>query len=298
MFDILVGTLIPSHWAVPMIRQLNPKGFECYEINFDSDDQFARITEFAKEVQESLAGRKVSAISCYGNTMCDENVYHKVETLIKNAAAFDCNTVCLFAGADPTKSVPDNMPLFKKTFDPLSKLAESYNVKLGFENCGGGWHKDSYNIAFCPESWELMFNEVTSDALGLEWEPAHQLCSLIDPIPQLRKWAKKVVHVHGKDATIAWDVIREHGTRGIVPYAWHRTPGFGDSNWSDIFTILLQAGFKGSVDIEGYHDPVHYDDMEWTAQVTSLEYLKRCRGGIQFYEGPSEYRGYQGSRQK
>ena len=109
---------------------------------------------------------------------------------------------------------------------------------------------------------------------------------------------EKIVHLHGKDATVAWDVIREHGIHGNVEYIWDRTPGFGDSNWSDIFTILLQAGFTGSVDIEGYHDPVHYDDMEWTAQVTALEYLKRCRGGMTYFEGPNEYRGYQGRRKK
>ena len=296
MFDILVGTLLPSFAAIPVIRQLNPKGFECYEIYFAGDAEISRISEYAKEALDAADGRKISAIAVYGNTMCDESVYRNVETLIKNAHLFGCNTVCLSAGADPTKNVPDNIPLFKKTFEPLAKLAEANGVKIGFENCGYGWHGNSENIAFSPAAWELMFDAVPSDALGLEWEPAHQLCALVDPIPQLRKWAKKVVHVHGKDATVAWDVVREYGTHGIHPYAWHRTPGFGDTNWADIFTILLQAGFTGSVDIEGYHDPVHYDDMEWTAQITAMEYLKRCRGGVQFFEGPAEYRGYQGKR--
>lgn len=107
---------------------------------------------------------------------------------------------------------------------------------------------------------------------------------------------EKVVHVHGKDATVAYDVVREYGIRGIHEFAWNRTPGFGDTNWADIVTILIQNGFEGAIDIEGYHDPVHYDDMEWTAQVTALNYLKRCRGGIQYTCGPCEYRGYQGKR--
>ncbi len=295
MFDILVGTLIPAEAAVTMIPQLNIKGFESYELNFPvvfSED----IKEYAKKINEAKDGRSISALSFYGNTMCDSVAYDNVATLIKNAKLFDCNTVCAFAGADPKKNVPDNIPLFKKTFSQLAKLAEDNGVRIGLENCGSGWHGNSDNIAFCPEAWELMFNEVTSDALGLEWEPAHQLANLIDPIAQLRKWAKKVVHVHGKDATVAWDVIREHGIRGIETFAWHRTPGFGDTNWADVFTILLQNGFKGAVDIEGYHDSVHYDDMEWTAQLTALEYLKRSRGGVEYFPGPEEYRGYQGKR--
>ena len=295
MFDILVGTLIPANVAVSMMKQLNPKGFESYELDF-SDWPIGDINEYAKNINESKENAKISAISCYGNTMSNPEVYDKVKFMIENAKLFDCNRVCIFAGADPTKSVPDNMPLFKKTFKPLAKLAEDNGVKIGFENCGSGWNGNSYNIAFCSEAWELMFNEVTSDALGLEWEPAHQVTKLIDPIAQLRKWAPRVVHIHGKDATVAWDVIREHGIGEIKPFAWHRTPGFGDTNWTDVFTILLQNGFEGSVDIEGYHDPVHYDDMEWTSQLTSLEYLKRCRGGAEYFPGPAEYRGYQGKR--
>ena len=59
-----------------------------------------------------------------------------------------------------------------------------------------------------------MFNETPDDNIGLEWEPCHQLVYLIDPLPQIRKWASKIFHVHGKDATVRWDVIREHGIFG------------------------------------------------------------------------------------
>ena len=293
MFDILIGTLIPAHPAVSMIKQLNVKGFESYELNFteNSEDLYS-VEEYAKKISDVLEGRKISALSFYGNTMCDEEVYKKVEMLIKNAKLFECDRVCIFAGANPELSVPGNMPIFKKVFTPLAKLAEENGVKIGFENCGEGWQGRSHNIAFCHEAWEMMFHEVPSDALGLEWEPAHQLSFLIDPIAQLRKWAKKVVHVHGKDATVAWDIVRESGVKGTKNFAWHRTPGFGDTNWSDVVTILMQNGFKGSIDIEGYHDPVHYDDMEWTTQLASLEYLKRCRGGAEYFKGPDEYHGY------
>lgn len=298
MFDIKVGTLIPAGAAVRMIPQLNPKGFECYELNFTTSFLTnVDMNEFSKEILDVLDGKTISCLGIYDNTMMKEKVQNGVDKLIRSAHLFGCDRVGVFAGADETRSVPDQMGDFKKVFRPLADAAEGCGVKIGFENCGDGWDGGSFNIAFGPEAWELMFNEVDSDALGLEWEPCHQLIRLIDPIAQLRKWAPKVVHVHGKDATVAWDVIREHGIRGIHPFAWHRTPGFGDSNWADIFTILLQNGFEGACDIEGYHDLVHYDDMEWTAQLTSIDYLKRCRGGIEFFDG-AEYKGYQGARKK
>ena len=96
----------------------------------------------------------------------------------------------------------------------------------------GNWATGDWNIAHNPDAWELMFDALPDDNLGLEWEPCHQLVYLIDPIPQIRKWAPKIFHVHGKDATVRWDVIREHGIFGKEPFVQMRTPGFGDSDWA------------------------------------------------------------------
>ena len=124
----------------------------------------------------------------------------------------------------------------------------------------------------------MMFDAVPADNIGLEWQPCHQMVALIDPMPQLRKWVKKIFHVHGKDATVLRDVVREHGIHGREPFAFHRTPGFGDSNWTDIISELRRGGFEGAIDIEGEHDPVYNGELEMTGQVKGLNYLKGCRG--------------------
>jgi sugar phosphate isomerase/epimerase len=54
-----------------------------------------------------------------------------------------------------------------------------------------------------------------------------------------------------------WDVVKTRGIRGNEPYVFHPTPGFGDTNWADVITILRLSGYKGSIDIEGWHDPVY-----------------------------------------
>jgi sugar phosphate isomerase/epimerase len=89
----------------------------------------------------------------------------------------------------------------------------------------------------------------------------------------------KIFHVHGKDATIHWDLLRQHGRVGPVRYWYHRHPGFGDSNWTDIISQLRLHGYKGCIDIEGWHDHVYKDELEMTGQVHALHYLKQCRGG-------------------
>lgn len=298
MFDIKIGTLLSAKKALETIPHLNPHGFETYEIQIHKDHTENNWKELEEKLPDVLEGRQVSAFAYYENPIVNDNDVEQICTIIKKAKKFNCNTVCLFAGHHPEKNVPDTIPIFKERFTPIVKLAEDNGVRIGFENCscGGNWDWNR-NLAYAPEAWELIFDAIDSPNLGLEWEPAHQVRELIDPIQNLRKWAKKVVHLHAKDATIAWDVIREYGIRGIHPFGWDRLPGFGDTNWADIFTILLQNGFEGAADIEGFHDPVHYDDMEWTAQVTSLEYLKRCRGGINYIEAPNG-RGFQGIRKR
>ena len=297
MFDITIGTLIPARSAKTMIPQLNEKGFECYALDFNGTDpadmDFDRIAE---ELLPVLDGRHISAMGYYANPILHENDRRNLRALITNAKKLGCPVIGAFAGGNPEKSVPETIGEYKETWEPLAALAEECGVKVGFEGCGGGWHRGCTNIAFCEEAWELMFDALPSPALGLEWEPCHIMEGLGDPIPQLRTWAGRVVHLHGKDCTVAWDLVHRYGTKGPKPLTFNRTPGFGDSNWADIFTILIHAGFVGACDIEGYHDLVHYDDMEWTAQVTALEYLKRCRGGMEYYAGPTEYRGYQGTR--
>jgi sugar phosphate isomerase/epimerase len=279
-----------------MAPELRPLGFESYAIDFPGGEDLPDLGEYAKKLKDTLDGVPVSVLSSYGNTLTDENTRNHLLKLMDAAPLFGVNVISLFAGSMPNSDIPGIIPAFKKIFGELTRKAEDLNLKLAIEGCSMGttWRKGGgLNIGYCPDAWDLMFDAVPSDKLGLEWEPCHALEMLMDPIPQLRRYVKKVYHVHAKDGTIAWDVLAEHGLDSPHPYMWNRTPGFGDTNWNDIFTILLQNGYSGYADIEGYHDPVHYADTEFSGQLRALNYLKDCRGGRQFVPGPEAYRGYQ-----
>jgi sugar phosphate isomerase/epimerase len=203
------------------------------------------------------------------------------ERLIDAAERFGCDVVAGFTGRIAGRPVPESLPRFAEVFGPLAGRAASRGVRLAFENCDkrGTWESGDWNIAHAPAAWDAIFAAVDSPVIGLEWEPCHQLVSLVDPLPQLRKYAARIWHIHGKDASVRWDVIREHGLRGGVPYVQHRTPGFGDTNWTDLVSVLREAGWRGSIDIEGFHDPVYRNALETTGQTAALAYLRRCRGG-------------------
>ncbi|MBL8049123.1 MAG: sugar phosphate isomerase/epimerase [Chthonomonas sp.] len=288
--DIRIGTLAKLDDAHTYLPQILPHGFESFSLT-----SWARVPEginWAERGQQirDICGDQavISSIGVYGNPMRDDFTRDAFAEFIRNAHHFGAKVVCGFAGAIEEKKIDEQMDEFRATWEPLAKLAEDHGVKIAFENCdmGGYWERPAWNIAHSPRAWEMMFDAVPSDAMGLQWEPCHQMVSFIDPLPQLRKWVGKIHHVHGKDATVAHDLVRELGTRSGKFVVFHRTPGFGDTNWADLITILRQAKWEGCIDIEGWHDPVYRDDLEMTGQVFGLNYLKACRGGP-FVPNPS-----------
>jgi len=286
--DIRIGTLAGrGEKTADYIAEILPYGFESFSITFWAGLQGAKLKEMAKKVKDVIGDSAViSSLGMFGNPLDPKadsfkNTVQGWKECIDNAHLFGTDLVCGFAGRMIDLPIDQSMKQFKKIFGDLAKRAADKGVRLAFENCdmGGTWGKGDWNIAQYPVAWEMMFNEVPMNNLGLEWEPCHQMVKLIDPMPQLRKWAPKIFHIHGKDCTIKWDVIREYGVSGPKPWAFHRTPGFGDSDWTAIISELRQQKWTGSIDIEGWHDPVYCGDLEMTGQVHGMNYLKNCRGG-------------------
>lgn len=295
LLDIRIGTLVPAQKnAASYIRQIKGHGFESFSLTFWREIGEVNLKELAREVRSAIGDEdiQIQCIGIYGNPLEyrpeDEETRKAWAALIDHAELFGATVVAGFAGRLIGKPITESLKRFKEVFGPLAKRAADRGVKLAFENCdmGGTWETGDWNIAHAPTAWEMMFNEVPESNVGLQWEPCHQLVSLVDPIPQLRKWVHKIFHIHGKDATVMWDVLRTTGLRGGRQWVFHRTPGFGDTNWTDVITILRMNNWKGCIDIEGWHDPVYRGDLEMTGQVHALEYLKRCRGGPTYIPNP------------
>lgn len=286
--NIKIGTMTRGGaQVVEYLRALMPHGFETYEIVVPPEYGESDLERMADEVRETLSGsgQAVSALGMYGNPLHTDD---KAEAFregwrkcIDAAELFGCSMVCGFTGRVVGKPIPESIPRFKEVFEPLAEQAGAKGVRLAFENCdmGGNWQNGGWNIAHYPAAWELMFEALPHENLGLEWEPCHQMVKLIDPLPQIPEWGHKFFHIHGKDATVLWGVLRKYGLGGAEEAIFHRTPGFGDSDWTLIISELRRAGFEGSIDIEGWHDPVYRDELEMMGQVAGLNHLKRCRGG-------------------
>ena len=294
--NIRIGTMIKANGPDPAgyVRQIIGHGFESIQPFFWQTLGGKDVPRLAGELREAIGGADVTieALGMFGNPLEDRELDIETlrgwEILIDNAHLFGAKIVAGFTGRLRGKPLPESLPRYKQVWGELARRAADKGVKIAFENCAmdGNWASGDWNIAHNPDAWEMMFNELSADNIGLEWEPCHQLVYLIEPLPQIRKWASKIFHVHGKDATVRRDVIREHGIFGKIPFVFMRSPSFGDSNWTDIISELRLAGYKGSIDIEGWHDPVYRGELEMSGQVHALNHLKNCRGGAVFISNP------------
>lgn len=285
---IRIGALVPAdRGAARYISQIIHHGFESFQITFGQTLGDVDLNRLSDEVRSVLAdsGAVISCLGAYGNVLAHGEVGEKAQQdwarLIDAADRFGCHIVSGFAGRIADRPIDQCMDRFAQVFRPIAQRAADRGVRLAFENCsmGGDWRRGDHNIAHNPTAWEMMFNALPMDNIGLQWEPCHQMVQLIDPLSQLRQWTPKIFHLHGKDATIHWDRIRQVGVYNREWVVFHRTPGFGDTNWTDLISELRRGGYVGGIDIEGWHDPVYKDELEMTGQVHALQYLKRCRGG-------------------
>jgi len=280
-----LGTLVRAEEAAAAIRRLRPHGFESFALNFGPRPFTLELPRLAGAVRAALAGSGavISALSFYGNPLAPGAAGRAAircwRQLIDHAPAFGADVAAGFAGRVPGTTVDDSLPRFREVFGDLAARAAERGVRLAFENspAGGNWKTGDRNIAFHPAAWERMFAAVPAPNLGLEWDPSHVLCQFADPLPQLRRWVRRIFHVHAKDAQFRRAVLRRAGLLGPEPALVHRFPGLGLLDWAVVLRRLRRGGYRGAVDIEGWHDPVFRGARELEGQVNALRYLQRCR---------------------
>jgi len=249
------------------------------------DPAVAKKRDIAR-AKDTLAERgiEVSAIGHYQNNLAPNQKQRKdavahLERLLDLCTMMDVGVMCTFAGRVPDLSIEDNIPHFKEVFAPLAKKAEDKGLKIGFENCPMFHHHPfrGINIAYTPRAWDFMFDAVPSPALGLEYDPSHLICLLIDPVEIIRAYGSKIVHVHAKDAEVDYSFVRMHGI--LEPGAVrHRTPGMGDVNWAKVVSALVEFGYKGNLDIEGRHDPIFGGALEEAGLIIGYKHLLHAIG--------------------
>ncbi len=204
-----------------------------------------------------------------------------VRRVILLAEAIRVPVVAGFAGRRVDQPLEASLPRFREIWGGHARFAEDHGVRIAFEHCPMGRFHSPFGGINCictVAMWERCFAEVPSPSLGLEWDPSHLVCQLVDPVQNLRTWGGKVFHVHAKDAKLYRDVLDRYGLYhdGAIEHCF---PGLGDSDWAGIIKELRRAGYHGDLNIEGRHDAVFRDGDGPAApklEDTGLRIAKRC----------------------
>lgn len=258
-----------------MIDTVSSLGYECVEaacwpcgkaerryagvshINVDEldDDKVAYILNYCRDKKVEL-----SALAYYPNTMDGSlekraaNIEH-LKKVILASEKLGVGMVTTFIGRDHTKTVEENMELFKEIWPDIIHMAEEHKVKIAIENCPMLFDETQWpggqNLATTPKIWREMFSAIPSDYFGLNYDPSHFVWQMMDYIKPMYEFKDKIFHVHYKDIKLYKDRLDEVGTMAYpLQYMAPKLPGLGDVRWDRYVSALNDIGYKGYTCIE------------------------------------------------
>jgi len=154
-------------------------------------------------------------------------------------------------GYDPSKTLEENVAMYKEVYSPIGDLAEKKSVRLAFENWPGGKGPfgENGNLCVTPEAIEMMFEAVETPFIGLEFDPSHFTWQRIDEMRAVRAFMDRIHIIHAKDTEIDDDRLEWAGAFGKRWWRY-RLPGFASFDWQAFFALFYEAGYEGDVIIE------------------------------------------------
>ena len=243
------------------------------------------VAEHGEEKTESIAlkmnerlvesGIRISTIGAYYSNAMDpaqkDLAEKSIRLALRIAELLDVDCISCFSGGFTNQSL-DARSGIKKLPDPKDRLTElaqywrnhakmaaDKNIQIAFEHCPQTKENlpiGTYNTLSQVHLWDDFFHEIKMENVGLEWDPSHLVCQLIDPLENIETYGDRIFHVHGKDAVVHWHRIKKSGIANFGSTE-HRFPGSGTIEWSSLIQALLETGSKADLNIEGWHNSVY-----------------------------------------
>ena len=218
--------------------------------------------EYAKYVKDYIEGKgmHISSLAFYPNTM-DPDLEKRaaaiahLKALIQASAKLGVGLVTTFIGRDQTKTVEENIELFKEIWPPIIKFAEENNVKVAIEHCPMLFTEDQWpggqNLMCTPAIFRKLFEIIPSPNFGLNFDPSHYVWQQLDYIKTIYDFKDRIFHVHFKDIKLYKDKLAEVGVLAYpLDYMSPKIPGLGDVDWGAYISALNDIRYNGDAVIE------------------------------------------------
>jgi sugar phosphate isomerase/epimerase len=216
----------------------------------------------ALAIREMLAAREldISSLAYYPNHLHPDpdhraGVGAHLDRVIDAAVLLGVEVVGTFVGADPARSLTENLRSFAELWPPIVERARGKGVKIAIENCPMLFSDDEWpfgtNLARTPHIWREMFNVIPEGGFGLNLDPSHLVWQMIDYERVVYDFADRILHVHAKDMEIDRGGLQEHGVLGAgLNWQVPRLPGLGEVRWDRFLAALYAVGYDHVVSIE------------------------------------------------
>lgn len=273
----LVTAILDGWTFEEMVDTVSRMGFQCVEVacwpQGKAERRYAGVShidvvrvvkdeDYARYVLNYCRERNVeiSSLAFYPNTMDADlekraaNISH-LRKVIAASARLGVNMVTTFVGRDQTKTVEENIELFRQIWPELVAYAEGFGVKIAIENCPMLFGRDQWpggqNLMTTPAIWRKLFAIIDSPCFGINYDPSHFIWQQMDYIKPLYEFREKIFHVHFKDIKLYRDKLDECGVMAYpLDYMSPKLPGYGDVNWGKYVSALTDIGFDGYACVE------------------------------------------------
>ncbi len=270
------------------IRFAKEAGFEGVEVSISADSPLdPRIVKDdevkrAKEVLDENGIKLLSLFHFFEYGAKDEQKRKEaIETFpraLEMAKILGTNILTVNSFTLEEGDLQSRIKYFKEVFTSFAKQAEDKGMKIGIENCP----HELNNLAYSPKMWEVVFQEVPSKALGLEYDPSHLVWQQIDYLKAIYDFGDRIYAFHAKDTEVMKDKLGKSGVlQGLFEGSvwksdwWrYRLPGYGEVDWKRVFVALADIGYNGDINIE-HEDPVFGGDKTDEGLKRGLKYLKQ-----------------------
>ena len=220
-----------------------------------SDEKAAAILAYTQE-----KGVQISSLAFYPNPMDGDlekraaNIDH-LKKVMAASAKLGVNLVTTFIGRDQTKTVEENLELFKTIWPPIIAYAEQLGVKVAIENCPMLFTREQWpggqNLATSPRIWREMFKIIPSPNFGINYDPSHFIWQMMDYFKPIYEFKDRIFHVHFKDIKLHADKLNDYGIMSYpLDFMSPKLPGLGDVDWSKFISALTDIGYDGFACVE------------------------------------------------
>ena len=129
------------------------------------------------------------------------------------------------------------------------------------------------------EEIDRLMDETDPELVFLLFDSGHLSFAGIDPLPVLKKYIKRIKHVHLKDLRLkVYEEVKKQNMSFLdaVRAGVFTVPGDGDVDFTSIFEVLAENNYEGYVLVEAEQDPAKANPFEYA--VKARKYIKEVAG--------------------